>query len=283
MSMDVLSNSSTHTLSTPKKVIFDIAMQLGQIDKLDPNTALIYITNKIEKMKSKISPQEYLMAQESGKFRGHQLGSFWFLAHPMATDMPMDIATSFIGASLSAIAETDAIQEELFKKFVVFYTIRAIIGRKQSSYRQVVLIRCDYHYDTIIVDAAKNAGIKLMAIDGHKTSFEIDLEEQIVSTKAGYQQPWMHIPFAWETHNHPTGKDSYSWTFLHDEKLVTYTTGADWQIYDNTGKSIGITWISWHPDPIGEPGEEGVDGIGEYNTGPRGSNGPGYPSLFGKQ
>ena len=76
MSMDVLSNSSTHTLSTPKKVIFDIAMQLGQIDKLDRNSVLIYITDKIEKIKNKISPKEYLMSQEAAKYRSEQVGSF---------------------------------------------------------------------------------------------------------------------------------------------------------------------------------------------------------------
>jgi len=73
MSMDVLSNSSIHTLSTPKKVIFDIAMQLGQIDKLDPNSALIYITYKIEKMKNKISLKEYLMVEKAAQYRCEQV------------------------------------------------------------------------------------------------------------------------------------------------------------------------------------------------------------------
>lgn len=282
--MDVLSNSSSHTLSTPKKVIFDIAMQLGQIDKLDPNTALIYITYKIEKMKNKISPKEYLMAEKAAQYRCEQVWSFDFLDHPMAS-MSDSIGHKFIEAKVAAIHDTNQnIQEDLFKGFLTFYIIQAIIERKKNpTTRQIVMINWDYCLPEIVLRAAKSSNINPKSIHVYKSWILIDLEEDTIEKKDWYQKPWIEIPLDWETHNHPTEKDSYSWTFFHNGKLVTYTTGEDWQIYDNTGKSIGITWLSWHPDPVGEPGEEGVDGIGKYNAGPRGSNGPGYPSLFGKQ
>lgn len=284
MSMDVLSNSSIHTLSTPKKVIFDIAMQLGQIDMLDPNSALIYITYKIEKMKNKISPKEYLMAEKAAQYRCEQVGSFDFLDHPMAS-MSDSIGHKFIEAKVAVIHDTNQnIQEDLFKGFLTFYIIQDIITRKKDpKSRQIIMIHGDYHLPEKVTKAAKNAHIEPKSIHVYKSWVEINLEKGTITRKDWYQQPWIQIPLDWETHNHPTEKDSYSWTFFHDGKLVTYTTGEDWQIYDDTGKSIGITWLSWHPDPVGEPGEEGVDGIGKYNAGPRGSNGPGYPSLFGKQ
>gem|GEM_PF-4524585 len=54
-------------------MIFDIAMQLGQIDKLDRNNVLIYITNKIEKIKGKILPREYLIAEKTAQYRCEQV------------------------------------------------------------------------------------------------------------------------------------------------------------------------------------------------------------------
>lgn len=273
MSIDLLNSSWTNTLSAPKKVIFDIAMQLGQIDKLDRNNVLIYITNKIEKIKGKILPREYLMAEKTAQYRCEQVWSFAFLDHPIAS-MGSPVGNNFIASKVGSIDNTDIIQQNLFKEFLTFYVIQDIINRKKDvASRQIINLSWDYSLPDVVAKSAKYAHIDPKSIHVYKSWIRIDLEEWTITRKDWYQQPRIDIPLDLETHNHPTQYESEE----------TYTVGEDWKIYDTTGKSIGITGQSWHPDPVGEPWKSWENGIEDPTQWPTGNVWPDDSWLFGKQ
>jgi hypothetical protein len=81
------------------------------------------------------------------------------------------IGHTFIEAKVAAIDDNNQnIQEDLFKGFLTFYIIQAIIERKKNStIRQIVMINGDYNLPDLVVRAAKSSNINPKSIHVYKS------------------------------------------------------------------------------------------------------------------
>jgi hypothetical protein len=73
MSINQQANISTTNEPYIKQIFLDAIMAIGHIDKVNPQTTLRYVGNKIANIKNKISPREYLMAEKAAQYRCEQV------------------------------------------------------------------------------------------------------------------------------------------------------------------------------------------------------------------
>lgn len=162
-----LENEPSEGVSGKQLLIAHTLNVIWKIQKLNPDDAYRYVSDKLEKEKETVSIKEYKMAEKGSERRAGRISSASFLDSPLHENVA------------------------LFKKFLTLEIIKQIKKIKKDKWLdlKVVSIFCDNLLPMPVGNAAKKSNIDPKSISAEKSGVMIYLEP----AKAVYKD-WLEKP-----------------------------------------------------------------------------------------